>query len=167
MSDLAFAGALSRYDAETFLYHEAALLDNWKLSEWANLFTDDGEYLIPPLDDPDGQPGSALFLVLDDRHRLGERANRLLKRNAHAEFPHAKTRRLVSNVDVQDGADGTVRATCNFVVYRSRAGSTEIFPGHGIYDLRIESPGSVKIRRKRAIIDTDSLRSQGRVSIIL
>jgi hypothetical protein len=43
----------------------------------------------------------------------------------------------------------------------------EIFPGHGIYDLRIESPGSVKIRRKRAIIDTDSLRSQGRVSIIL
>src|SRR5260370_19735483 len=125
MSDLVSAGALSRYDAETFLYHEAALLDNWKLREWANLFTDDGEYLIPPLDDPDGQPGSALFLVLDDRHRLGERANRLLKRNAHAEFPHAETRRWVSKVDVQDGANGTVPPTSNFVLYPSPARTPE------------------------------------------
>jgi p-cumate 2,3-dioxygenase beta subunit len=167
MSDRAPARTLSRYDAETFLYHEAALLDGWKLIEWAELFTEDGEYLIPPMDDPDGQPGSSLFLVLDDRHRLGERAKRLLKKTAHAEFPHAKTRRLVSNVSVQDSGEGTAQVTCNFVVYRSRAGSTEIFPGHGIYDLCMKDPGKIRIRRKRAIIDTDSLRSQRRVSIII
>src|SRR5258708_9176859 len=118
---------------------QAGRSDTGNLGRWTTLLPGGGDARTPRLDDPDGQPGSALFLVLDDRHRLGERANRLLKRNAHAEFPHAKTRRLVSNVDVQDGANGTVRATCNFVVYRSRAGSTEIFPGHGIYDLRIES----------------------------
>ena len=38
---------LSRSDAEDFLIQEAALLDSWKLMEWADLFTEDGEYLVP------------------------------------------------------------------------------------------------------------------------
>jgi len=38
---------LSRSDAEDFLIQEAALLDSWKLMEWADLFTEDGEYWCP------------------------------------------------------------------------------------------------------------------------
>ena len=30
---------LTRADVEDFLYHEAALLDEWKTLEWAELFT--------------------------------------------------------------------------------------------------------------------------------
>ena len=41
--------ALSRSDAEDFLFMEARLLDGWKLNEWAALFTDDGEYLVPQI----------------------------------------------------------------------------------------------------------------------
>lgn len=161
------AAPLSRADAEDFLYREARLLDDWKLEEWAALFTDDGEYLIPPMDEPDGDPSQCLFLVYDDRHRLGERAKRLLKRQAHAEFPHARLCRIVSNVTVDPGADGLVQVRCNFVLYRSRSGGTEVFPGHSIYDLRIQDSQPARIRRKRAVIDTDSLRIQKRVSIIL
>ncbi|HMN80509.1 MAG TPA: aromatic-ring-hydroxylating dioxygenase subunit beta [Burkholderiaceae bacterium] len=158
---------LSRTAAEDFLFHEARLLDGWKLNEWAALFTDDGEYLIPPLDDPHGNPGETLFLVYDDRHRLGERAKRLLKRQAHAEFPHSVVRRLVGNVFVEPGEGELIRVSCNFAVYRSRAAGAEVFPGHAIYDLVAGAGGELKIRRKRAIIDSDTLRAQRRVSIIL
>src|SRR5258708_288736 len=56
---------LSRSEAEDFLYREAALLDSWRLMEWAELFTDDGEYLVPSTDEPDGDPASTLFLIYD------------------------------------------------------------------------------------------------------
>lgn len=158
---------LTRTDAETFLYREAGLLDDWKLEDWSDLFTVDGEYLVPPLDDPNGEPGKCLFFIYDDRHRLKERAIRLLKKNAHAEFPRSKVRHMVSNVRVDELDSELTRVTCNFVVYRSRNGQTEVFPGHAIYDLVVSSPTDISIRRKRAVLDSDTLRDQARISIIL
>lgn len=158
---------LTRAQAEDFLFAEARLLDDWKLNDWAALFTDDGEYLVPPLDAPDAEPSDSLFLVLDDRHRLAERAKRLLKKQAHAEYPHARLRRLVGNVLVESCENGRARVSCNFVVYRSRAGGTEVFPGHSRYDLVLGIDGDIRIRSKRAVIDSDTLRDQRRLSIIL
>ncbi len=160
------ARAVTRAEVEDFLFQEADLLDNWKLDEWASLFTDDGEYLIPPTDLPDGDPAKHLFLVYDDRHRLGERAKRLGKKSAHAEFPHSRTRHLVTNVRVaQEGTE--INVTCNFVVYRSKQGVNDIYPGHSIYRLVAQADGGLRIRSKRAVLDVDTLRPQGKVSIIL
>jgi p-cumate 2,3-dioxygenase beta subunit len=161
------APVLSRAQAETFLYHEARLIDSWQLEAWAALFADDGEYLIPPIDAPDSVPSSALYLVYDDRFRLEHRAKRLLNRLAHAEFPRSKVRHLIGNVEVGATTGDAVRVTCNAVVFRSRGASTEMFPGHCEYDLVAVAGGELRIRRKRFVIDTDSLREQGRVSIIL
>ena len=86
---------ISVASAHAFLAHEAELLDSWRLLEWAELFTDDGEYLIPTTDLPDGNPQDTLYLVYDNRHRLEERAKRLLKRSAHAEFPRSRTLRTI------------------------------------------------------------------------
>jgi p-cumate 2,3-dioxygenase beta subunit len=157
---------MTRAEAEDFLYREARLLDAWQLEAWAELFTDDGQYLIPPLEAPMGDPGKALFLVYDDRHRLGERAKRLLKKQAHAEHPHSVLCRMVGNVIVDGERDGVTRVTCNFVVYRSRNEESQVFPGRAIYDL-VRVDGRTRIRCKRAIVDADSLREQGRISIIL
>jgi p-cumate 2,3-dioxygenase subunit beta len=157
---------LARSEAEDFLFKEAALLDAWRLEEWANLFTEDGEYLIPATDAPDGAPGTSLYLVYDDRHRLGERAKRLLKKTAHAEQPRSRTRHMSSNVMVAE-AEGTVTPVfCNFVVFRSRMEKTDIYPGHAEYRLVRGSDG-LRIRSKKAILDIDVLRPQGKVSIIL
>ena len=35
------AGTLTRSEVEDFLYAEAELLDEWRLPEWLDLFTDD------------------------------------------------------------------------------------------------------------------------------
>lgn len=158
---------LSRQDAESFLYKEARLLDEWKLLDWAGLFSSDGEYLIPPLDDPDGEPGKTLFLVYDDHHRLTARAQRLMKKQAHAEYPRSIVRHMISNVEVEPGESGNARVRCNFVVYRSRGEGSEVFPGHSVYDLVIADDGDIKIRRKRTTMDSDTMRDQKRLSIIL
>lgn len=157
----------SRAAVEDFLYCEAELLDSWRLGEWAELFTADGTYLVPATDAPEGDPGTTLFLIYDDRHRLAERAKRLGKRSAHAEFPHSKTRHMISNVRLAESADGTVTVSCNFVVYRTRGSRTDIFPGHSLYSLVAADDGGFRIRSKRAVLDIDALRPQGRLSIIL
>lgn len=166
LGDGAGLRSVSRAEVEDFLFHESDLLDTWQLDAWANLFTDDGEYLIPPTDLPDGDPSRHLFLVYDDRHRLGERAKRLGKKTAHAEFPHSRTRHLITNVRIAQEGE-TVNATCNFVVYRSKNGVNDIYPGHSIYRLVAQAEGGFRIRRKRAVLDVDTLRPQGKVSIIL
>lgn len=157
---------LSRSDAEDFLIKEAGLLDAWKLEEWAELFTEDGEYLVPATDDPDGKPGASLFLIYDDRHRLGERAKRLLKKTAHAESPHSRTRHMTSNVVVGQSHNGTVPVSCNFVVFRSRMEVTNIYPGHAEY-LLVQGSDGLRIRSKKAVLDVDALRPHGKISIIL
>jgi len=157
---------LSRSDAEDFLIQEAALLDSWKLTEWADLFTEDGEYLVPATDDPEGKAGKSLFLIYDDRHRLGERAKRLLKPTAHAEFPHSRTRHMISNVVTSESANGTIPVTCNFVVFRSRMEVTNIYPGHAEYRL-VRKDDGLRIRSKKAVLDVDALRPHGKISIIL
>ena len=157
----------SRADIEDFLFREAALLDSWKLLEWADLFTEDGEYLVPATDLPEGEPGSSLFLIYDNRHRLTERAKRLLKKTAHAEFPHSRVRRLIGNVMLGPCLDGKLQVTCNFAVFRNRLDHADIFSGHSLYELMIDGDAGCRIRRKRAVLDSDDLRRQGKLSIIL
>ena len=47
---------ITRQEVEEFLYHEADLLDEWKLVEWAALFSKDGTYSVPPIGNPYANP---------------------------------------------------------------------------------------------------------------
>lgn len=169
----AMAAVIVRAQVEDFLYHEAQLLDSWQLMEWAALFTEDAEYAVPSTDlAEDADPRTNLFLVHDDRFRIEQRAKRLLKKTAHAEFPPSRTRHLVSNVRIE-GDDGAVlQVACATVVYRAKRGIVDVYPGHARYELLRNPDGAgsgdgFRIRRKRAILDIDALRPQGKLSIIL
>jgi len=162
----AAADQISRSEVEDFLFHEAALLDAWKLEAWSALFTADGEYLIPPLDDPDADPLSSLFLVYDDRHRLNERARRLLNKAAHAEFPHSRTVHLISNVRIVKRNGDELLVCSSFIVTRAKGQLNDTYPGRSTYRLAI-TPDGLRIRSKRAALELSQLRPQGKVSIIL
>src|SRR5580698_7336528 len=111
--------AITRQDAEDFLIAEAELLDEWRMPEWAKLFTKDAMYEVTspasatPLTD---EPESTLFLIADRIDRIEGRANRLMKVGTHAEFPRSKTRHLVTNIRVREGADGETKVRANFAV---------------------------------------------------
>ena len=156
----------SRAEVEDFLYHEAALLDDWKVEEWAALFTDDGEYMIPNTDAPHADPKTTLFLVFDDRHRLAERGKRLMSKAAHAEFPHSRTVHSYSNVRVAEGEGGEAIARCAFSTVRSKGPVSETYPGHLVFRLR-RIDGALRIRLKRCELALEVLRPHGKVSIIL
>ncbi len=155
---------LGRAGAEDFLYHEAELLDGWELDAWLNLFATPCEYLIPPLglDDPD--PDRDAYLVRDDRTKLEQRVASLLKRSAHAEWPHSRTRRLITNVRVAPTPEGA-HVAANFMVHRIRGGQLATFIGR--YDDDLLDDGNLRFRRRTAILDLDALRPEGKVSIIL
>src|SRR5215831_14286771 len=111
---------VTRQQVEDFLYHEAALLDDWKLDEWLTLLTDDATYRVPSNDRPDADPANTLFTIADDIERIRGRVTRLKDKNAHAEFPRSRTRRLISNVRIVGRSAGELRVEANFVVYRFR-----------------------------------------------
>src|SRR5215217_2884019 len=100
---------MTRAEAEDFLYHEAALLDAWKLDDWLALLTEDARYRVPSNDAPEADPASALFTIADDIHRIRGRVARLQDPRAHAEFPHSRTRRMVTNVRIVEAAGDTTK----------------------------------------------------------
>lgn len=161
------AAAWDRTVVEEFLVREAALLDDWKLDEWLALFTEDCAYIIPSTDKPQGSPHNSLVFVDDNHIRLQGRVRRLNGKSHHRETPHSRTRHFVSNVLVAGlMPDGDAKVQANFLVYRFKEGSSEPFVGSYRYVLT-QQDDRMMIRRKYAILDLESLRGQGAVSIIL
>ena len=150
---------------EDFLFKEAALLDEWRLDDWVNLFTEDARYVVPTTDLPDGDPKRDLVFIDDDIARLRARAVRLNSRHAHREYPWSRTRRFVSNVRVEETNDGELSVTSNVLVYRFRNGEGAPYVGSIDYVLRRDD-GDLKIAYRRAVLDLEALSWHGAVSII-
>jgi p-cumate 2,3-dioxygenase beta subunit len=161
----------SRSDLESFLFYEADLLDQWKLDEWLHLLDENFVYQIPSNDSPETTHKKTLFLVADDCNRVKERVHRLKDKNAHAEFPHSRTRRIISNILVRNISEVenkvTVTLTANFIIYRhKRGGDIRTYVGCYHYVL-VENNGSYKIVLKKVILDAYELGSMGLISFIL
>ena len=156
----------TRHEVEDFLIHEADLINTWQLNEWAQLFDDQGEYQVPPTDCPDGEPEVELFLIYDDKFRLEQRAIRQLKKTDHSEFPRSRVTHIIANVLVSEGADDYFNVKCNATVHRSRQLRHDIFPVCCKYRM-LRDGDTFKIRRKRVILGIETLRNQGKLSIII
>jgi p-cumate 2,3-dioxygenase beta subunit len=161
----------SRSDLESFLFHEADLLDQWKLDEWLHLLDENFEYQIPSNDSPETTHKNALFLIADNCNRVKERVHRLKDKNAHAEFPHSRTRRIISNILVRNISEFknkvSVTLTANFIIYRhKRGGDIRTYVGCYHYVL-VENNSSYKIVLKKVILDAYELGSMGLISFIL
>ena len=150
---------------ENFLYKEAELLDEWRLDDWADLFTEDTRYVVPTTDLPDGDPKSDLVFIDDDIIRLRARVVRLNSRHAHREYPWSRTRRFISNVRVEEISVSEISVTSNVLVYRFRSGEGAPYVGSIEYVLRRDG-GDFKIAYRRAVLDQETLSWHGAVSII-
>ncbi|MGQ0619770.1 MAG: aromatic-ring-hydroxylating dioxygenase subunit beta [Panacagrimonas sp.] len=158
---------VTRDQVEDFMFLEAELLDEWRLKEWLTLFTADACYYVPTTDSaPNASPDNSLFYIADDRFRLEQRVERLLKRTAHAEFPRSKTRHLVSNVRIRGRKDDELDVGAAVLTHRTKMGITETYIGSYRYRLAVTAEG-LRIREKRCILDMDGLKPNGRISIIL
>jgi p-cumate 2,3-dioxygenase beta subunit len=164
---VADATTVTRQAVEDFLYAEAALLDDWRLDDWLGLLTEDAAYYVPSNDRPTGDHRDTLFMIADDIHRIRARVKRLQDPDAHAEYPRSRTRRMVHNVRITAADGDELEATANFVVYRFHRGRPmREFVGHYVYRLVAGADG-LRIRERRAILDSTELGTLGAVSFIL
>jgi p-cumate 2,3-dioxygenase subunit beta len=157
---------ITRQEIADFLYHESELLDEWQLEEWAALFSPDGKYLVPPLGNPDADPAKSLYYIDDNRARLEERAKRLLKKEAHVEYPHSKTVRNIHNVRIKSQEGNEVRVRCNFSTYRTKREVLDCFVGVIDYKF-VVNDNEIVIQEKKVTLKLDSLRPHGKISLIL
>jgi biphenyl 2,3-dioxygenase subunit beta len=151
-----------RHRVEDFLYLEAELLDDRKLREWLDLFTDDVRYWMPirhnPLERPQdlseelAQPGEGYYFD-DNKKTLRIRVERVYAKNAWAEVPPSRTRHLISNFRIKRDHGVEVEVHSNFIVYRTRMeADQDMFVGTR-QDLLRRTDGGFKIAKRTIILD--------------
>ena len=99
-----------------FLYQEARLADEARYAEWLALWTDDAIYWVPATADPDADPETRISHIYDNRARLETRIKLLQTGHRYSQEPASLMRRLISNIEVEDGRDGQLVAGSNFML---------------------------------------------------
>jgi 3-phenylpropionate/cinnamic acid dioxygenase small subunit len=164
-----------RQQIENFFYQEAELLDERRLREWLELFTEDLRYWAPtrynllerPADSSDelSKPGESYYFD-DTKHTLKIRVERLYSKQAWAEMPPSRTRRLISNVRVKKDDGREIEVDSNFIVYRTRMETDEDFFVGTRKDILRRGSGALKIARRTIILDQAVLGAKN-ISIFL
>jgi len=167
-------------EVEQFLYREARLLDDRKFHDWLTLFTDDVRYwmasrtnrypksskaiaILDPeryVEDDIGREDE-LAILDESKETLSGRVARLDTGMAWAEDPPARTRHMISNIEVEPGdTDTEVKVYSNFIVYRSRAETEQDFYVGARRDVLRRVDGTWKIARRHIFIDQVMLKSK-------
>jgi p-cumate 2,3-dioxygenase beta subunit len=163
---------VTRAEVEDFLFAEADTLDAWKYDEWITLFVEGARFEIPTTDWKGESAAIAGYFVCDDWDLIQARVKRLKSRKAHAENPHSRTHRLVSNVRLFEDVDesgqptGLLRVTASFIIHRARDGQFDPYVGRYDHKLVVDEDG-LRFQLRRAILGHELLRPGGRLSFIL
>ena len=157
---------IGREEVNEFLFNEAALLSAWRWDDWLALFEPGGRYEIPTFDGQRWSGTEAQYFIADDWELLEARIIRMKSKNAHAENPPSHTSRLIGNVQHEVGAEGTLGVRANFIVHRMRDGLLDPFVGRYEHQLVLVD-GELRFRLRRAVLITESVRPETRLSFIL
>ena len=139
---------------ENFLYREARLMDENAYAEWLTLWADDALYWVPATDD-DIDPATQVSTIYDNRARLEARIRRLSSGNAFSQDPKSRMRRVISNIEIEEGANGEITAYSNFVLAELRRGKQDVFAGRTIHKLRTDGDTFKIFYKKVMLVNND------------
>ena len=137
-------------------YRYAQCLDENRLGDWPEFFTEDCRYLIQPRDNLEmGLEG--YWLYFENRRMLRDRVVSLLEVNIYQ--IHFE-RRLVTNVMV-NGRDGDAwLARANYMLmHTDNEGHSHFFSVGEYRDRIVESGGALRFRSRSVIADTFTVAS--------
>lgn len=149
-----------REAVEGLMHAYVRCLDDDRLEEWPELFTEDALYRVVPRENVDQNLPIAL-IHCDSRGMLRDRVTAHRKANLFA--PHAY-RHLVSAICITGREDGLVTARSDYAVFRTSLdpiayGTTEIY-GVGQYrDKILVDEDGPKFRERIVILDTSRIQS--------
>ncbi|HJR02885.1 MAG TPA: aromatic-ring-hydroxylating dioxygenase subunit beta [Methylomirabilota bacterium] len=147
-----------------FYIREAWLLDDRRLTEWLDLFTEDVLYFMPRRKNVlrreshrELTPLGDLAILEEDKRYLAMRVARLDTGMAWAEDPPSRTRHLVGNLEVAPLARGEVQARTAFLVYRSHLETDHQLLSGCREDVLRRVKGEWKIARRTIVLDANVL----------
>jgi 3-phenylpropionate/cinnamic acid dioxygenase small subunit len=135
-----------RMAVQDLLHREARLLDERRLEEWLELFTDDATYWLPISGTDDPREPS---LIRDSRAGMEERVFRVTRTLAHAQNPPSRTQHHVSNVEVRELEDGLLEVLCNQTVHELRTGD--------VFHVGLGEPRVLAARCRYVVVVGDAL----------
>ena len=151
---------LDRPTAEDVLYREAWLLDTGAWQQWLELYTTDATFHVPAWRDeetPTSDPETELSLIwYRGRRNLEDRVWRATSGLSLASTPRARVVHMITNVRIEDAADGLV--TSAFTVHRhdKRSDTSHAFFGRYRHRL-VRIDGVWRIAAKTAWLMNDTI----------
>jgi 3-phenylpropionate/cinnamic acid dioxygenase small subunit len=152
------------FELMQFYIREAWLLDERKLKEWLDLFTDDVLYFMPRRKNVPRRelhrelsPLGDLAILEEDKRYLEMRVARLDTGMAWAEDPPSRTRHLIGNLEAAPLESGEVEARTAFLVYRSHLETdSQLLSGYREDVLR-KVDGKWQVSRRTIVLDANVL----------
>ena len=142
---------LLHHEVDQFNAAYAAALDEQRLSDWVEMFTDDAFYVVISRENADkGMPVGLIYC--DSKAMIHDRAFALEKT---AMFAPRYLRHIIGNLQILGAANGTIRARANYVVIqvlydRPDAKLHQVGVYHDVFR-RID--GALKLAERRCIYD--------------
>jgi 3-phenylpropionate/cinnamic acid dioxygenase small subunit len=147
-----------------FYIREAWLLDERRLTEWLDLFTEDVLYFMPRRKNVPRRelhreltPLGDLAILEEDKRYLEMRVARLDTGMAWAEDPPSRTRHLIGNLEAAPLENGEVQAKTAFLVYRSHLETDHQLLSGCREDLLRAVNGAWKVARRTIVLDANVL----------
>jgi benzoate/toluate 1,2-dioxygenase beta subunit len=135
-------------ECESFLIHEARLLDEARFEEWLALFTPEATYWVPS-EPEQATPLDTVSLMYDDRQLLETRVRRLASPRIYSQEPRSRTSRIVVNVSIENDPDPkSTLVRSKFVMIEFRRNEQRIFGGTCFHRL-VVAGGKIAIASKR------------------
>lgn len=161
---------MTRFEAEDLLFREARLLDDLRLDEWLQMFTQDGLYWVP-IDDS-APVSSQASIIYDDTLRREERVYHVLDTSFPAQSPPSRTVHFVSNVTVQP-AGSDVLVSSSQLIYEMRTGDFaqkgigELTPIVARVDYIVRPVGGKMLIKEKKVLLINRDTWQGNLTFIL
>ena len=143
-------------EIEAFLYKEASFLDRPDLDRWIELYTDDGTYWMPAIEDQE-DPINHVSLFYDDRVMMEIRRRNFVHPRAASKDYKVRCSHIISNVDVVDASVDALVVKSNFQCVMVYNDKQTLYAGHYVHELAVLD-GELKIQHKRVeLINCDSV----------
>lgn len=145
-------------EAEKLLYEEARLLDQPDLDAWIQLYTEDGTYWMPAIQDQE-DPLNHISIIYDDRVLMEIRRRNFVHPKAASKDYPVRQSHIISNIrletDGSDPDDFTVTSNFHCVTYYRE--EQTLYAGTYRHHL-IRTQDGLRIRHKRVdLINCDGV----------
>lgn len=129
----------------------AHCVDDDRIEQWPEFFTEDCEYQIIPRENVDlGLPAAIVFC--DNRGMLADRVVALRKANI---YPAHYSRHVLSGPVLLEGDGEGVRSQTSYLLLQTRMdGETRVFSAGKYVDLMVRVNGLLRLKRRSVQFDT-------------